>query len=67
MRGCVSRSPPSTDASDCGKPASFVGSKNIKLMLVLELHRGKEAHTAHGCHGKLLALKTNLTTQGKES
>ena len=45
MRGCVSGRLPSTGASDCGKPASIVGSKNIKLILPLELHRGKEAHS----------------------
>ena len=67
MRGCVSRSSPATVASDCGKPASSVGSKNIKLMLALELHRGKEANSVHRCRGDPLALKTNLTTQGKES
>ena len=67
MRGCVSGRLPSTGASDCGKPASIVGSKNIKLILPLELHRGKEAHSVHSCRGDPLALKTNLTTQGKES
>ena len=67
MRGCVFGSPPSTGASDCGKPASFVGSKNIELMLPLELYRGKEAHRVHSCCGNPLALKTNLKTQGKES
>ena len=36
-------------------------------MLVLEFHCGKEANTAHGRRGISLALKTNLTTQGKES
>ena len=36
-------------------------------MLVLELHCGKEANTAHSRRGIPLALKTNLTNQGKES
>ena len=36
-------------------------------MLALELHREKEAHSVHRCRGHPLALKTNLTTQGKES
>lgn len=36
-------------------------------MLALELHRGKEANSVHRCRGDPLALKTNLTTQGKES
>ena len=36
-------------------------------MLLLELHREKDASTSHKGHGTPLALETNFTTLGKES